>query len=111
MSGSHLTEIRRLPERGKLRLTWEDGHTADVDYDYLRGYCPCAACQGHGTGKVEFHQPERSVEPLEIRPVGNYAVSIQWSDAHDTGIFRFDFLRQICPCDECSGHAGPGEDE
>jgi len=101
MQEVYLTEIRKLPDEGQLELTWDDGHTARFDNDYLRGYCPCAGCQGHGTGEVKFRQPENSVESLEIRPVGNYAISIQWSDAHDTGIYRFDFLRQICPCADC----------
>ncbi len=106
-----LTEIRRLPESRKLRLTWDDGHCAEMDYDHLRGYCPCAGCQGHGTGEVKFKPPSEPVEPLDIRPVGNYAISIQWSDAHDTGIFRFDFLRQICPCDVCTDNADGSESE
>jgi len=101
IEGRFLTEIRRLPQVRRLRLTWDDGHAAEFEYDYLRGYCPCAKCQGHGTSEVTFRPPEKSVEPLDIRPVGNYAVSIQWSDAHDTGIYRFDFLRQICPCEAC----------
>ena len=103
MSRLYLTEIRRLPESGRLRLTWSDGHAAEIDYSYLRGYCPCAGCQGHGAGPVRFKLPPAPVEPLDIRPVGNYAVSIQWSDAHDTGIYRFDFLREICPCPACKG--------
>jgi len=106
MDDLYLTEIRRLPEERRLRLTWDDGHSAEMEYDYLRGYCPCAGCQGHGTGEVEFKPPAQPVEPLDIRPVGNYAISIQWSDAHDTGIFRFDFLRQICPCEDCVGKTG-----
>ena len=52
-----------------------------------------------------FKPPAEPVEPLDIRPVGNYAISILWSDAHDTGIFRFDFLRQICPCEICANAA------
>ena len=107
MDELYLTEIRRLPDERRLRLTWDDGHNAEMDYDYLRAYCPCAGCQGHGTGEVKFKPASQPVEPLDIRPVGNYAISIQWSDAHDTGIFRFDFLRQICPCEQCTG----GEDE
>ena len=43
---------------------------------------------------------------VESRPtitaVGNYGISIQWSDSHATGIYRFDFLREICPCPECA---------
>lgn len=96
------TELRRLPEAGRLRIVWSDGHQAEYDYDYLRGYCPCAGCQGHHSLSVEFKRAPVSVTPLAIEPVGNYAVAFQWSDAHATGIYRFDFLRQICPCDECN---------
>ena len=97
----YLIEIRRLPEERRARLTWSDDHVAEYDYDYLRGYCPCAGCQGHGTGVVRFQPPDSPVEPLSIQPVGNYAVSFQWSDGHSTGIYRFDFLREICPCEAC----------
>ena len=96
-----LTEIRRLPEERRLRLTWSDGHSAEYEYDYVRGYCPCAMCQGHGAFKIEFQAPSQSVEPTSIEPVGNYGVSFLWSDSHATGIYRFDFLRAICPCDAC----------
>ncbi|MEE8277236.1 MAG: DUF971 domain-containing protein [Thermoanaerobaculia bacterium] len=100
------TEVRRLPEKHRLRLTWSDGHVAEYDYDYLRGYCPCAGCQGHGTGQVEFRRPASAVEPNAIQPVGNYAISFQWSDGHATGIYRFAFLRQICPCGSCRAARG-----
>ena len=96
------TEIRRLPETGHLRVSWDDGHEAEYAYDYLRGYCPCAGCQGHGTLSVSFHKPARSVTPVAIEPVGNYGIAFQWSDGHATGIYRFEFLRQICPCDDCA---------
>ena len=94
------TELRRLPETRRLRIAWADGHQAEYDYD-LRGYCPCAGCQGHHRLNVEFQPPPTSVTPLAIEPVGNYAVAFQWSDGHATGIYRFDFLRQICPCESC----------
>ena len=100
-SRSNSCEIRRLPSERRARLTWSDGHVAEFDYDYLRGYCPCAACQGHAAGPVRFHEPAVSVEPADIAPVGNYAIAFAWSDGHGTGIYRFDFLREICPCDAC----------
>ena len=105
METIYLTEIRRFDEKRALRLTWSDGHRADLDYDYVRGYCPCAGCQGHGSMAVEFQPPPVPVTPEEISPVGNYAVSIQWSDQHATGIYRFDFLRDICPCPKCRGES------
>ena len=95
-----LTEVQRLPKQTRLRLTWNDGHGAEFDYRYLRGWCPCAGCQGHG-GPIGFHPPPGPVTAQGIEPVGNYAITIHWSDGHATGIYRFDFLRQICPCPSC----------
>lgn len=102
----YLTEVRRLPETRCLRLTWSDGHCADFDYDYLRGYCPCAGCQGHGAMKAEYHPPPAPVTADSIESVGNYAISIGWSDGHATGIYRFDFLRDLCPCEVCARRRG-----
>ena len=103
-----LTQAHRRPEERKLHLAWSDGHQADYDYDYLRGYCPCAGCQGHGAGPVVFQAPARPVTLEAIEPVGRYAVSFLWSDQHGTGIYSFDFLRRLCPCPDCaSGTAAP----
>ena len=90
-----LTEIRRLPATRKLRLTWADGHGAELDYDFVRGWCPCALCQGHGAIEIQPRPPKRPVTPETIEPVGNYGISIVWSDQHATGIYRFDFLREL----------------
>lgn len=102
-----LTEARRLPDGRHLRLTWSDGHAADYEYDYLRGWCPCAACQGHSALKIRFHPPAQPVRPESIKPVGNYAISFLWSDGHGTGIYRYDLLRQICPCGRCAADGAP----
>ncbi len=110
MEEAYPTEVRRLPEESRLRLTWSDGHIAEYDYDYLRGYCPCAGCQGHGTGEIEYRPPKAPVQPSAIEPVGNYAISFHWSDGHATGIYRFDFLRRICPCDACRADRAEGGD-
>ena len=105
MSASYPTEMRRVSEQKRLRITWSDGHVAEYDYDYLRGYCPCAACQGHAVLEIKYQPPPAPVSPTTpiAAAAGNYAVSILWSDSHATGIYRFDFLREICPCGECSG--------
>ena len=78
-----------------MQVTWEDGRRSIFDYDTLRGYCPCAGCQGHLVREVVFRQPPRPVEPLNIEAVGNYAISILWSDRHSTGIYRFDYLLEL----------------
>ncbi|HVT61135.1 MAG TPA: DUF971 domain-containing protein [Thermoanaerobaculia bacterium] len=97
------TEVRRLPEQRQLRITWNDGHAAEYDYDYLRGWCPCAACQGHSSIQIHYQPPTHPVTAESIQAIGNYAISIRWSDGHATGIYRFEFLRELCPCAACGG--------
>ena len=109
MNDPSLTEVRRLPDGRHLRLTWSDGHAADFSFDYLRGWCPCASCQGHSALKIGFRPPLQTVTAESIKPVGNYAISIAFSDGHGTGIYRYDFLREICPCPSCGGAPGPVE--
>jgi DUF971 family protein len=91
----HLVEVRRLPETRRLRLTWNDGHSVELGYDFLRGWCPCAGCQGHESRELAFHPPAAPVSPQGIEAVGNYAISILWSDGHGTGIYRYDYLRDL----------------
>lgn len=98
-------EVRRVPEHARLRIAWSDGHASEYAYDYLRGWCPCAGCQGHGTVTLAFHPARRPVDLGRIDVVGNYALSFAWSDGHATGIYRFDFLRDLCPCPQCGGAA------
>jgi DUF971 family protein len=41
------------------------------------------------------------VAPVRIQPVGRYAIQIDWSDGHETGIYPFRRLRELCRCDAC----------
>ncbi|MEM9290491.1 MAG: DUF971 domain-containing protein [Acidobacteriota bacterium] len=100
-----LIGAHRDPERRILRLVWQDGHEGEHPYDQLRGWCPCAACQGHG-GTLHFQPPRRPVQLESLRPVGRYALSMLWSDGHGTGIYDFEYLRQLCPCEICENERG-----
>lgn len=99
-------EVRRLVDQRQLRMTWSDEHVGEYDYDLLRGYCPCAACQGHHVTTITYHPPSAPVTLEEIEPVGNYALSFRFSDGHATGIYRFELLRSLCPCAACRGGIG-----
>jgi DUF971 family protein len=102
-----LTEVRRVPAAGRLQLTWSDGHSAAFDYGYLRGWCPCALCQGHTALALTFHPAAGPVAVTSVQPVGNYGIAIGFSDGHSTGIYRFEFLREICPCAVCRREGPP----
>ncbi|MEM6996632.1 MAG: DUF971 domain-containing protein [Myxococcota bacterium] len=79
-----------------LTITWEDGGVSVLGLAYLRGWCPCAGCQGHGA-TVRFQPPEKSVEISEMYEAGAYALHIRFGDGHDSGIYSWEWLRRIAP--------------
>ena len=92
-----------------IKIDWKDGHHSDYGLTYLRDKCPCATCTGaHGTPprQPEANNPFQMFKPalkmLGVEPVGNYAIRIEWSDGHNSGIYSFDHFRAICPCAECA---------
>jgi DUF971 family protein len=104
------TQIKAPHGSRTLEIRWADGHRGVYPHEILRGYCPCATCQGHGSS-IKFiagapEQPSRylpggDLEIKGIEQVGNYALKFEWGDTHDTGIYSFPFLRLLCQCDEC----------
>ena len=100
-----------------VKIDWKDGHHSEYGLTYLRDKCPCAQCTGaHGTPprKPEGEAPspgnpfqmfKPALKMLDVEPVGKYAIRINWSDGHNSGIYSYDHLRQICECAECRARA------
>ena len=95
-----------------IQIDWKDGHRSKYSLAYLRDECPCASCSGaHGTApqKTNYAAPPATpfqmyapaLKMLNVEAVGHYAIRIDWSDGHNTGIYSFDHLRKICGCTEC----------
>jgi DUF971 family protein len=82
--------------RNVLEITWDDGSVSELPIPYLRGWCPCASCQGHGS-VVRHQPPDSEVQVQGIFEMGAYAIGIRFSDGHDSGIFSWSWLRQIAP--------------
>ncbi len=84
----------RAPEGARMmEIEWDDGVVSHLPHALLRGFCPCAECQGH-------HGPVRWVEPknLELKDLGEegqYALRLTWGDGHASGIYTFEFLREL----------------
>jgi DUF971 family protein len=92
-------DVNLVEAEYRLVITWDDDHVSEYPLRYLRGYCPCANCQGH-SGEPPKFVPTENERIADIMPVGNYAMTIVWDGGHDTGIYSFDWLRELCPCDE-----------
>ena len=108
-------------------ITWSDGHSSHYEFAYLREQCPCAMCNDEREKKAERQRKDEQLKkentaqtavpaldsPLlpmfkpklsarSAHAVGNYALQIDFNDGHATGIYSFDFLRTICPCQDCA---------
>jgi DUF971 family protein len=83
----------------KFRMKWNDGHEAKYPYAFLRGFCPCAACQGHFQATTFHLVPNANLARVDL--IGSYALNLIWDDGHDTGIYTFKRLRDMCPCKAC----------
>lgn len=91
-----------------ITVTWAADHRSVFPARDLRIACPCAQCRDEFTGRLLL-EPGAVPETLaagKIELVGTYAIRIDWSDGHRTGIYTYEYLREICPCEKCDGSAG-----
>ncbi len=87
------TRIKAPHGASVFEISWTDGRHDTIPHTVLRGFCPCASCQGH-SGPVRFVAGQ-NLELREIQRVGNYALGLVWGDAHSGGIYSFTYLRKL----------------
>jgi ATP-binding protein involved in chromosome partitioning len=80
-----------------LSVLWEDGHRDDFDVRDLRLACHCALCIEEMSGRklLDPKTVRPDVSPRVISSIGNYAIGIDWSDSHNSGIYSYDHLRSL----------------
>jgi DUF971 family protein len=82
----------------QLRISWADGRVCNYQAVALRRACPCAQCVDEWTGERTL-KPQTISDEIEIGDlsiVGRYALNFRWSDGHETGIYSFQYLRDLC---------------
>ena len=92
--------VHILPN-GELGIVWEDGRESYLAGHPLRCACPCATCVDEMSGRkvLQDDKVPGDVRPLKVHAVGNYGLSIEWSDGHSTGIYTFSSLREVSPAE------------
>ena len=86
-----------------IRITWDDGTVSELGSGLLRRRCPCADCEElrakrktkAGLLRVVTSDVAQQTNIVEIKLVGDYAISILWGDGHSTGIYTFDYLKSL----------------
>lgn len=107
------TPVRlNLKKDEKLEVQWQDGLRSTYSLSYLRSMCPCAQCKVVREEQKQHKRllpvlPGNYAKPLAVLSaelVGNYALRIDWSDQHGSGIYSFEYLREISPpaMDDCA---------
>lgn len=103
-----------LTEGTGVDIEWKDGHLSHYTFPFLRDACPCAMCDdergktGREPGQPVAVKPgelpmfKAAAKPISAEGVGKYAIRFKWNDGHELGIYSWQWLRQICPCEECS---------
>ncbi len=96
--------------RSKITLKWSDGHETAYPARDLRLLCRCAGCVGEMTGEALLDPTTvaPTIRAKSIELVGQYAISIAWTDGHTTGIYNFRDLRGNCPCLPCANLRAAG---
>jgi DUF971 family protein len=89
------TDIRLHKKTAVLELHFADGAVYMLPAEFLRVYSPSAEVRGHGIGQEVLQTGKRFVKIDRIEPVGHYAVQLHFDDGHSTGIFTWDYLREL----------------
>lgn len=89
------TEIRLAKDKHALTVVYDDGAALAIPAELLRVQSPSAEVQGHSPEQRRLVPGKRNVRILAVDPVGSYAVRLRFDDGHDTGIFTWDYLRDL----------------
>jgi DUF971 family protein len=95
----------------RLLIHWQDGVVSTYPVSLLRARCPCAQCktirqEQDAQAAAKPKRPKLTILPgdhsaplsaLSAELVGNYAIKIEWSDRHGSGIYSFRYLRDLSP--------------
>lgn len=102
MGAIYPTELS-LTDDNRLLIEWSDGQIRSYTVRELRERCPCASCREKRSQppppptmlNVLSPAETQLLRLVEMKPVGNYAYQIRFSDGHDTGIYTFELLAEL----------------
>jgi len=79
-----------------LELAYENGKNYRLPFEFLRVYSPSAEVRGHGPGQEVLQTGKREVGIVNLEPVGHYALKPTFSDGHDSGLYSWEYLHDLC---------------
>lgn len=89
------TEIKLHQVSAIMEIHFDDGSIFEMPSEYLRVFTQSAEAVGHGPGQETLQIGKENVSITDIRPVGNYAIALTFSDGHNSGIYSWDLLYKL----------------
>ncbi|MEM8682085.1 MAG: DUF971 domain-containing protein [Pseudomonadota bacterium] len=89
------TEIKLRTQSRVLALSFDDGSSFELDFEYLRVYSPSAEVKGHGPGQQTLQVGKEGVSIRAVEPIGHYAVRLVFDDGHDSGLYTWSYLHEL----------------
>jgi DUF971 family protein len=95
--GITATSVVVSKDQREVTLGWSDGTSTKVGARRLRQYCPCAGCVDEWSGNrtLDIDAVPEEMKVVEAQPVGNYALSFTFGDLHRTGIYQWQYLKDL----------------
>ena len=89
------TDIVAKDQGRALDVAFDDGVSVSITAERLRVESPSAEVRGHSPGEKRIVTGKGNVRIVDIEPIGNYAIRIVFDDGHATGLYSWDYLREL----------------
>ena len=89
------TEITLHQKSKNLEISFDDGARYRLPFEFLRVYSPSAEVRGHGKGQEVLQTGKQDVSLTDVTPIGSYALKLTFDDGHDSGLYTWDYLREL----------------
>lgn len=89
-------DIKLHRKSATLELIYPNGKIYQLGAEFLRVNSPSAEVRGHGKGQETLQSGKRHVKLSGIEAVGNYAIKLDFDDGHNSGIYSWDYLVELC---------------
>ena len=91
----HPTAIKLRTQSKLLVITFDNGNSYELPFEYLRVYSPSAEVRGHGPGQETLQLGKHNVVIKAAEPIGHYALRLVFDDGHNTGLYTWDYLQEL----------------
>ena len=89
------TEITLHQKSKLLEVTFDNTHY-QLPFEFLRVFSPSAEVRGHGPGQEVLQVGKQNVNLIKLEPSGSYALKMTFDDGHDSGLYTWDYLYELC---------------